>query len=124
MRVPERGRGKRAAVASLRRSMTPSSVAIVLSPGRCGTQWLAATLGELYGDRLEAEHEPLGALYRPRRYFRRYDDPAAILEVERVREHFDRIERTDRYIETGWPLYGAAPLFAERYADRLRVVHL
>ena len=100
------------------------SVLIVLSTGRCGTQWLAASLEERYPGLLEVEHEPLGPLYRPRRFFRRYSDPEAILEVPEVRRHVERIEGAGRYVETGWPAFAALPLLADRLADRLRVVHL
>jgi hypothetical protein len=98
-------------------------MAIFLSAGRCGTQWLAAGLRERY-PRIRVEHEPLGPLYRPRRYFRRYADPAAILEVPEVRRHVARLAHTGHYVETGWPVFAALPLFAERFDDRLRVVHL
>ena len=99
-------------------------VVIVLSTGRCGTQWLAAALRERHPDLLAVEHEPLGPLYRPRRFFRAYDRPDAILAVPEVRDHLGRIARTDRYVETGWPAFPALPLMAERFADRLAVLHL
>lgn len=100
-------------------------VAVVLSSGRCGTQWLTETLRELYGNQVRVEHEPIGPLYSPRRFFRRYDDPEAVLEVPEVRRHFDWIAslRTP-YVETGWPLLGALPLFATRFARNLLVIHL
>ena len=66
-------------------------VVAFLSTGRCGTQWLAAGLRELYPS-LEVEHEPIGSLYQPRHYFRRYYDPEAILELPEVRRHAARIE--------------------------------
>jgi hypothetical protein len=74
---------------------------------------------------IDAEHEPIGPLYKPRLYFRRYEDPEALLEVQEVAEHLVRIERAARpYVETGWPLFPALPLFAQRLGDRLRIVHL
>jgi hypothetical protein len=95
-----------------------------LNTGRCGTQWLADGLRRLHPE-LDAEHEPLGPLYKPRRYFRRYEDPDALLEVDEVTEHMARIERGTRpYAETGWPLFPALPLLARRLGNRLRVVHL
>jgi hypothetical protein len=97
---------------------------VFLSAGRCGTQWLAANLADCYPGELEVEHEPLGPLYRPRRFFRRYADPGAILVVPEVRRHLERVARTPRYVETGWPVFCALPLLARRFADRLRVVHL
>jgi hypothetical protein len=102
---------------------SPAVIAFV-SSGRCGTRWLAQGLRELYRG-VDVEHEPIGPMYRPRRYFRSFDDPEAILEVPEVADHFERIERASRpYIETGWPVFAALPLFATQLADRLRVVHL
>lgn len=95
-----------------------------LSTGRCGTQWLAANLPALHPE-LDVRHEPIGPLYHPRRYFRRYDDPEAILDVGAVTEHVASIERAERpYVETGWPLFPALPLLAARLGNRLRIVHL
>ena len=70
------------------------------------------------------EHEPIGPLYRPRRFFRSWSDPEAVLEIDEVREHVERIATSGHYVETGWPLLAALPLFARRLPDRLRVVHL
>jgi hypothetical protein len=70
-------------------------VVAFLSSGRCGTQWLAGGLQELYPG-LDVEHEPIGPLYSPRRYFRRYADPEAILGVPEVAEHLARIELSTR----------------------------
>jgi hypothetical protein len=89
--------------------MSAPPIVMFLSTGRCGTQWLTAGLRELYPD-IEVEHEPIGPLYAPRRYFRRYDEPEAILQVAEVRAHVERIER--------WPT------LARRVPDRLRIVHL
>jgi hypothetical protein len=95
-----------------------------LSTGRCGTQWLAAGLREFH-PKLEVEHEPIGPLYKPRLYFRRYADPEAVLEVPEAAKHVERIESTRRpYVETGWPLFPVLPLLAERLPGRLRIVHL
>ncbi len=99
-------------------------VVMFLSTGRCGTQWLAAGLRELHPE-VEAEHEPIGPWYKPRRYFRRYMDPEALLEVPEVARHVERIAGARRpYVETGWPLFAALPLLARRFAERLRIVHL
>ena len=104
--------------------MIEPSIVVFLSTGRCGTQWLTETLRGRYADRLTVEHEPIGPLYEPRSYFRYYVNPAAILDVPDVRRHVARIARERRYVETGWPLFAALPLFAERFGDRLRVIHL
>src|SRR4051812_18486432 len=38
-----------------------------LPTGRCGTQWLSATLAREYGREIRVEHEPLQYEYEPRR---------------------------------------------------------
>src|SRR4051812_6059685 len=98
---------------------------VVLSTGRCGTQWLTKTLADLYGDSLRVEHEPIGPLYAPRRFFRDYAEPEGILAVPEVRAHVESIVASQRtYIETGWPLFAALPLFASMFGRDLRVIHL
>ncbi len=104
--------------------MAGSPIVAFLSTGRCGTQWLTASLRDLYPE-IAVEHEPIGPLYKPRRYFRRYDDPEALLREAGVARHVDRIAQERRlYVETGWPLFPALPLLARRFPERLRIVHL
>jgi hypothetical protein len=99
-------------------------VTLFLSTGRCGTQWLTDGLRQFH-ESLEVEHEPLGPRYRPRRYFRRYADPEAMLDVPEVAAHVRRIERArSPYVETGWPSFAALPLMAAILGERLRIVHL
>jgi hypothetical protein len=107
-----------------RRVVTEPPIIAFLSTGRCGTQWLAAGLRALHPE-LDVEHEPIGPLYKPRRYFRSYDDVEAILDVPEVARHVARIARAERpYVETGWPLFPVLPLLAARFPARLRIVHL
>jgi hypothetical protein len=106
------------------RDIAPRRVIIFLSAGRCGTQWLTRVISGLYPQMTQIEHEPIGPLYQPRRFFRRYEDPEAILTVAEVRRHVDRIRGSRHYVETGWPSFPALPLFARRFAGALRVVHL
>lgn len=100
------------------------TLTMFLTTGRCGTQWLTATLAELY-PRLRVEHEPIGPLYAPRRHFRRWEDPERVLAEPAVALHLQRIlsQETD-YVETGWPLFPALPYLARAAPERLRVVHL
>jgi hypothetical protein len=99
-------------------------IVMVLSTGCCGTEWLANGLRRLHPD-VVAEHEPIGPSYLPRRYFRHYEHPEAILDVPVVAAHVDAIERsTNTYVETGWPLFPVLPLMAERAPQRLRIIHL
>jgi hypothetical protein len=99
---------------------------MVLSSGRCGTQWLTQTIADVYGDTVRVEHEPVGPLYSPRRFFRAYADPAAVLAVPEVRAHVERVAATTQppYVETGWPLFAALPLYASMFGSELRVIHL
>jgi hypothetical protein len=97
---------------------------MVLSAGRCGTGWLGRSL-EAVAAPLRVESEPIGPHYAPRRFFRCYEDPEAMLEVPEIRRHLSAIERgRDPYIELGWPLFSALPLLAKRIPDRLRILHL
>src|SRR3954453_19970533 len=100
------------------------TVVVFLSTGRCGTQWLTEAIRARYPGSVTVEHEPLGPLYRPRTYFRSFADPGAILAVPEVARHVKLIERERRYVEPGWPVLAALPLFATRFPQRLRVVHL
>ena len=82
--------------------MPEPSVVAVLSSGRSGTRWLADGIRELCPG---VEVELSRSLYKPRRYFRRYDDPGAVRGVPEVRRHMTRIAQLERpYVETGWPL--------------------
>lgn len=104
--------------------MRSAPVIVFLSTGRCGTQWLTENLRDLYPG-IGVQHEPVGALYSPRRYFRHWTTPEAVLEVPEVARHLGEIESHDHlYVETGWPVLGALPLMVRRLPSRLRVVHL
>ncbi len=104
--------------------MARSPIVVVLSTGRCGTQWLTSGL-ERFCPSATVRHKPIGPLYRPRAYFRRYEDPEAILDEPEVAAHLRTIESIDNaYVETGWPLFPVIPALAARYPDRLRIVHL
>jgi hypothetical protein len=105
-------------------SMADPPIVAFLSTGRCGTQWLAAGLRELYPG-INVEHEPIGPLYKPRKYFRCYEDAEAPLGEAAVAAHVERLVQERRpYVETGWPLFAALPLFARCFPERLRIVHL
>ena len=57
-------------------------------------------------------------------FFRCYEEPERILTLPDVRRHVERIVGEPRYVETGWPLFAALPLFARLFPERLAVVHL
>ncbi len=98
-----------------------------VTTARSGTQWLARQLNRHFDDLLEARHEPVGYLYRPRDTLR---DPAALRALRAepaVAAHFDAIhaimaERA--YVEVGFPAYALAPLLREEFGENLRLVQL
>lgn len=103
----------------------PQDVVLVLSTGRCGTQWLATHLGDIYGDRAVVTHEPIGPGYRCRQFFRT-GQLAAMAAVPEIAEHLSAVRTavgSHTYIETGWPVFSAIPLFLQQF-DRVRIVHL
>ena len=100
----------------------------VLSTGRCGTQWIAAALASALGSQARVEHEPLHDKYSPRLMLG-LNDPAKLeaRSARAVLAHADAIARElDRrdYVETGHPCWSSLPWLAERFAGRIRVVHL
>lgn len=102
-------------------------IVLFLSTGRCGTQSLATHLGEVYRDTAVVTHEPIGPGYRCREFFRAYDRLDEMTAVPEIAAHLLDIESVVRhrtYIETGWPVFSAIPLFIERFGERVRLVHL
>ncbi len=98
-----------------------------LSTGRCGTQWLATNLGQVYADCAVVTHEPIGPAYRCREFFRAYkrlDEMAAVREIGAHLEWVNATVARTSYIETGWPVFSAIPLFVQRVAAPIRIVHL
>lgn len=100
---------------------------LFLSTGRCGTQWLATNLADVYADLADVTHEPIGPAYRCREFFRAPGRLAEMAAVPEIAAHLDAVDATlarTTYIETGWPLFSAIPLFAQRFGEQLRIVHL
>lgn len=100
----------------------------VISTGRCGTQWLAEVLRSAAGDTAAVAHEPLGDDY-PQRAMLAAEHPRNLdAEVaEPLLDHVASIEQTlitKPYIECGHPLWSSLPYLLERFAGRVRVVHL
>src|SRR5947199_1228789 len=105
----------------------PGTATVFLSTGRAGTQWVASVLRANYSDLAVVTHEPIAEAYRPRDFYRRYEDPEAVAAIPEVAAHLDRvcqILQSRDYIETGWPVYAAIPLVVGRFPGRARVVHL
>lgn len=97
-----------------------------LSTGRCGTQWLARNLGQVFPDRAVVAHEPLYIQYMPR-WLLGLGDPLDAHSSGLIRQHMENIRRTLEirdYIECGWPCYGAIPYFAHQFDGCCRVIHL
>jgi hypothetical protein len=116
----------------LRQNAAPSAASsahhatFFLSTGRCGTQWLASSLGKTYADSAVVTHEPVYAAYRPKQFLRSQRTDA-LLEVEEIRAHVEWIEQllsSHSYIEAGWPCYPGAPMFLDRFGRRAKFVHL
>lgn len=100
----------------------------IISTGRCGTQWLAEVLRRAAGNDTVVTHEPLGADYAAREMLAARSpenlDPALAAPLF---EHVAGIEETlasSHYIECGHPLWSSLPWLLERFAGRVRVVHL
>ncbi|HVM35635.1 MAG TPA: hypothetical protein VM784_09855 [Actinomycetota bacterium] len=108
--------------------MSRKTLALFVTTGRCGTQWLAENLRDLYSDVADVEHEPIRAQYRCREFFRGYDRTEDMLQVDAIRHHLDEVDAVigegNTYIETGWPLFSAVPAFIARFGDNVRLVHL
>ncbi|MBX7185192.1 MAG: sulfotransferase [Vicinamibacteria bacterium] len=100
----------------------------VLSTGRCGTQWLAATLKAACGDHLTVEHEPLHNGYRPRQMLGLKTPTDLDQESSRlILAHVERIEGTleaSSYMECGHPCWSSVPWLIERFSGRIRILHL
>ena len=100
----------------------------VFSTGRCGTQWLAAALGQCLGGRAVVAHEPLGRDYASREMLGA-GDPSSLGPdaAAAIRDHVAAIEatlETRPYIECGHPAWSAIPYLVTRFAGRVRVLHL
>ncbi len=102
-------------------------IAFFISTGRCGTQWLAKFLGEMYSDLCRATHEPVFAEYEPKRMLRSADSEILDCYNRTVQLHVSEIWATvseKTYIETGWPCYPALPMLIRQFGGALRLVHL
>lgn len=100
----------------------------VLSTGRCGTQWLASALRQICDDSVVVEHEPLHDDYAPRAMLAA-GDPALLDPdlAEPILEHvkdIDEILANRSYVECGHPLWSTLPYLIDRFAGRVRVIHL
>lgn len=97
-----------------------------LSTGRCGTQWLADSLGGAYSDIAHVEHEPYQDINLSRQMLGT-NDPTKTDRPGLLLEHILKIKgtlQTKDYIECGWPCWGLLPWLATELEGRMRIVHL
>lgn len=99
-----------------------------MSTGRCGTQWLARTLAGAYADVAVVKHDPVGARYRPREFYRQWDRAHEVARIPDVAREIGVMRESiaeREYIDTGWASYAALPyLIAEFGEANVRIVHL
>jgi hypothetical protein len=101
-----------------------SYIAFILSTGRCGTQWVAQSLGDTYSNFLDVSHEPLHDTYDPRRMLG-VSTGATDELPDAVVVHAEELARRDRpYLECGHPCWSSIPFLMRRFPQRTRVVHL
>ena len=103
------------------------TVTFFITTARSGTQSLYAALHTAYSDLLVAEHEPIRYAYAPKQCLRNPGALAALRIKPVVRQHLDHIHEVLRhksYVEVGFPAFAAAPLLAEEFGRRLRLVQL
>lgn len=108
--------------------MSDCFAAFILSTGRCGTQWIAQSIGNAYADHVSVEHEPLHDRYDARKMLaNRASSTVPPTLTQRVQTHLDGIQReleTRSYLECGHPCWSSIPYLAERFAGRIRIIHL
>jgi Sulfotransferase domain len=103
-------------------------VVLFASAGRCGTQWIAKALQAHYSDLVRAEHEPLTYRYAPRSLMRTglsfAEHPNFLLLMSHLADISVGLGARS-YVETGWPMIGALPLFDLVFGESaVAVVHL
>lgn len=105
----------------------PFTATFVISAGRCGTQWLADTLGHHYVDLAVVRHEPIDHKYCPRLALRSEADLRDHPYREEVLGHIRYIRtvlRERNYVETGWPAFASIPVLRDLLGDQLKIIHL
>jgi hypothetical protein len=100
------------------------SLTFILSTGRCGTQWIARTVADVYADVIDVSHESLGHGYEPRLMLGVSAGVADALP-DAVAAHVDQLAARERpYLECGHPCWSAIPFLRDRFGHRMRVIHL
>jgi len=102
-------------------------VILFLSTPRCGTQWFAKHLDQVYSEEVTALHEPIDNDYYPKLNLGRYDLPLQPSENDKLEKHLDFIEaesKTKKYIEIGWQNIAGVQAMYQRFGNRLKFIHL
>lgn len=102
-------------------------VTVFLSTPRCGTQWIAKNMNEIYADEVIARHEPVKNEYYPKINMGRYDLPAKPKENPLLNRHLDFIDDTiqnKNYIEVGWQSIAGIDALHKRFGEQMRLIHL
>lgn len=102
-------------------------VVVFLCTPRCGTQWIAKNLSEIYSDKAIVLHEPIENDYNPKMNLGRYDLPAQPKDNPVLNRHLDFIDDVTQemnYIEVGWPGIAGISEFYQRFGERLKLIHL
>lgn len=102
-------------------------VIVFLCTPRCGTQWLAKNLSEIYSDEAVTLHEPTGGDYNLRVNLGVEDVSVENWESRKLNKHFTFIEEVTQdksYIEVAWQSIAIIPEFYKRFGNRLKVIHL
>ena len=100
------------------------SATFVLSPGRCGTQWLSQQL-QPAGSEASICHEPLHFDYEPV-----HNSPSQPLNKnpERLIAHLntlhDHIRRDKPYLECGFPCWRHLSWFKRELGDEVKVIYI
>lgn len=100
---------------------------VFLCTPRCGTQWIAKNLSEIYADEVVARHEPVKNDYYPKINLGRYDLPAEPNENPLLNRHLDFIDDTiqsKNYIEVGWQSIAGVGELHKRFGEQMRLIHL
>jgi hypothetical protein len=107
---------------------TVKQTCFIISTGRCATQWIGSSLGDIYSDLICVEHEPIHNHYCPRKALSSYTfSVLSKSNLLRVEKHMDDIERqleTKDYLECGHPCWSTLPYLLSRFNGRIRVIHL
>lgn len=102
-------------------------VTVFLCTPRCGTQWIAKNISEIYADEVNARHEPVENEYYPKINLGRYDLPAEPKENPQLNQHLDFIDDTiqnKNYIEVGWQSIAGIGELYRHFGKQMSLIHL